>query len=68
MWELWPSDATGGGELSVFWLNEKQQYEAARLDPSTGRALAESPTAPVRGTQAGHHFVDFHCELHAGAA
>jgi len=67
MWELWPSDAEGAGELSVFWFNKQQLYETARLDPSTGRVLAEAPTTPVRGTQAGHHFVDFHYELHAGA-
>lgn len=67
MWELWPSDAQGGGELQTFWMDADQQFAAAQLDPASGRPLAESPTSQVRGTQAGHHFVDFHYELHAGA-
>ncbi len=67
MWELWPSNAQGGGELQTFWMDANQQFASAKLDPASGRPLAESPATPVRGTQAGHHFVDFHYELHAGA-
>ncbi|XAH26243.1 PepSY-associated TM helix domain-containing protein [Xylophilus sp. GW821-FHT01B05] len=67
MWELWPSDAQGGGDLTVYWFNEKQQYVAAKLDPATGAPIVGAAGPAVRGTQAGHHFVDFHYELHAGS-
>ena len=66
MWELWPSDAQGAGELKVYWFDAKGQYAAAALNPVTGEALAADTATPVRSTLAGHHFVDFHYELHAG--
>lgn len=66
MWELWPADAQGAGELKVYWFDAKGEYAAAALDPATGAALAADTATPVRGTLAGHHFVDFHYELHAG--
>lgn len=33
MWELWPADAQGGGDLRVYWFDANGQYAAARLDP-----------------------------------
>ncbi|CAN5326274.1 PepSY-associated TM helix domain-containing protein [soil metagenome] len=69
MWELWPSDAKGGGRLSVYWFDANQRYADARLDPRTGAPLqtAAKAAAPTgRATLGGHHFVDFHYELHAG--
>jgi uncharacterized iron-regulated membrane protein len=66
MWELWPSDANSGGELKVYWFDTNGAYAAAALDPSTGRPIAEKTGSVVRGTLGGHHFVDFHYELHAG--
>ncbi len=66
MWELWPSDADGGGALTAYWFDEKRQYVSASLDPSTGQPLATTPGRAVRATFGGHHFVDFHYELHAG--
>lgn len=67
MWELWPSDADGAGPLKVYWFDQRGQYAAADLDPATGRPLAAGSGTPVRATMAGHHFVDFHYELHAGS-
>jgi uncharacterized iron-regulated membrane protein len=66
MWELWPSDAQGVGELKVYWFDAKGQYAATALNPATGEPLAIDTATPVRGTLAGHHFVDFHYELQAG--
>ncbi len=71
MWELWPSDADGGGALTVYWFDERRQYVSASLDPSNGQPLiAKTSTtgSRVRATFGGHHFVDFHYELHAGPA
>ena len=74
MWELWPADAGGEGDLRVYWLDEKHQYAVADLDPVTGEPLADdhgqehSADGAVRATLGGHHFVDFHYQLHAGAA
>jgi len=66
MWELWPADAKGAGELRVFWFDSQRQYASAELDTATGEALAAAGHAPARQTLGGHHFVDFHYELHAG--
>jgi uncharacterized iron-regulated membrane protein len=66
MWELWPSDAHGGGELRVYWFDADNQYAAAALDPATGRPLVAQAGPAARATLGGHHFVDFHYELHAG--
>ncbi|RIX74529.1 PepSY-associated TM helix domain-containing protein [Acidovorax cavernicola] len=66
MWELWPSDAQGGGELKVYWFDANQQYASASLDPTTGRPMKEEGGHATRATLGGHHFVDFHYELHAG--
>lgn len=66
MWELWPADAQGGGDLRVYWFDAKGQYAAVQLDPLTGESLEGTAAAPLRQTQGGHHFVDFHYELHAG--
>lgn len=67
MWEIWPSDIQGAGALRVYWLDDNGQYAAAALDPMTGQSLATETAAPTRATLAGHHFVDFHYELHAGS-
>ncbi|MDP9880452.1 putative iron-regulated membrane protein [Variovorax boronicumulans] len=66
MWELWPSDAQGGGELRVFWFDANRQYAGVALDPATGKPLTEDGGHATRATLGGHHFVDFHYELHAG--
>lgn len=66
MWELWPADAKGAGELRVFWFDSQRQYASAELDTATGQALAAADHVPARQTLGGHHFVDFHYELHAG--
>ncbi|WP_390342458.1 PepSY-associated TM helix domain-containing protein [Variovorax boronicumulans] len=66
MWELWPSDAQGGGELRVFWFDANRQYAGVALDPATGKPLKEDGGHATRATLGGHHFVDFHYELHAG--
>ncbi|MDP9912720.1 putative iron-regulated membrane protein [Variovorax boronicumulans] len=66
MWELWPSDAQGGGELRVFWFDANRQYAGVALDPATGKPLKEEGGHAARATLGGHHFVDFHYELHAG--
>ena len=69
MWELWPSDAEGAGDLRVYWFDEKHQYASAQLDSATGQPLVRDPArGVVRATQGGHHFVDFHYRLHAGQA
>ena len=67
MWEIWPSDATGGGRLSAYWFDENRLYAQALLDPATGAALPPPPREiPVRGTTGGQHFVEFHFNLHGG--
>ena len=67
MWEIWPSDAQGAGDLRVYWFDEKRQYASAELDAATGAPLPrEQGHGAARATQGGHHFVDFHYELHAG--
>ncbi|RKJ99302.1 PepSY-associated TM helix domain-containing protein [Alicycliphilus denitrificans] len=69
MWELWPADAEGAGDLRVYWFDEKRQYAVARLDTATGQPLAAGQgRGTARDTLGGHHFVDFHYELHAGKA
>ena len=69
MWEIWPSDATGAGDLHVYWFDAKRQYADAELDTATGEPLAQDHGHGVaRATLGGHHFVDFHYELHAGQA
>ena len=66
MWELWPADAQGAGELRVYWLDAQGEYAEAQLDPRTGEALPQASHPPLRQTLGGHHFVNFHYELHAG--
>lgn len=65
MWELWPADAQGAGNLTVYWFNPQGGYAEARLDPATGAPLGKAPRT-ARDTLGGHHFVDFHYRLHAG--
>lgn len=66
MWELWPTDASGAGELRVYWFDAQGQYAAAKLNTRTGEPLPESPHPLLRQTMGGHHFVNFHYELHSG--
>ncbi|MDM0014727.1 PepSY-associated TM helix domain-containing protein [Variovorax sp. J22P168] len=66
MWELWPADAKGGGGLTAYWFDENRQYASARLDPASGRPLPAEAADAHRATVGGHHFVDFHYQLHAG--
>lgn len=66
MWELWPADAKGGGDLRVYWFDGDGQYAAAQLDPKSGSAMDASDAPKVRQTLGGHHFVDFHYQLHSG--
>lgn len=67
MWEIWPADAEGGGELKVYWFDDQHLYAQAKLDTTTGASRPEPPPAlPVRGTLGGQHFVDFHYKLHSG--
>ena len=68
MWELWPADAQGAGELRVYWFDRNKQYASVDLDARSGEPLAAGRNMPVRQTEGGHHFVDFHYELHAGQA
>lgn len=68
MWELWPANAEGAGELRVYWFDDQRQYASADLDTATGRPLPARPQGAARSTLGGHHFVDFHYELHAGQA
>lgn len=65
MWELWPADAQGTGNLTVYWFNPQGGYAEARLDPATGEPLGKAART-ARDTLGGHHFVDFHYRLHAG--
>ncbi|MCT9809978.1 PepSY domain-containing protein [Acidovorax sp. Be4] len=66
MWELWPADAQGAGTLRAYWFDSQRQYASADLDTTTGEPLAAGRETPARQTEGGHHFVDFHYELHAG--
>ncbi|WP_287916893.1 PepSY domain-containing protein [Comamonas sp.] len=66
MWELWPAEADGAGDLRVFWFDANGQYASAELDSATGEPLIAQSEQPVRQTMGGHHFVDFHYQLHAG--
>ena len=66
MWELWPVDAEGAGDLRVYWFDKQQQYASVDLDPATGEPLTARKKSAARQTMGGHHFVDFHYELHAG--
>ncbi|MDR0201981.1 MAG: PepSY domain-containing protein [Delftia acidovorans] len=69
MWEIWPSDAQGGGDLKVYWFDARRQYADAELDPATGQPMDPAHGhGAARATLGGHHFVDFHYELHAGQA
>ncbi|MFZ4289865.1 PepSY-associated TM helix domain-containing protein, partial [Variovorax sp. HJSM1_2] len=66
MWELWPINRGQDNGLTAYWFDKSGGYAAMELDPLTGAPLPPSPAPPLRGTQGGHHFVDFHYELHAG--
>jgi uncharacterized iron-regulated membrane protein len=66
MWELWPADAKGAGELRVFWFDSQRQYVSAELDTASGAPLPAASQPLARQTLGGQHFVDFHYELHAG--
>lgn len=65
MWELWPADAEGAGRLTVYWFDAARAYAEAKLNPATGEPLG-AVARTARDTLGGHHFVDFHYQLHAG--
>ncbi|WP_229505244.1 PepSY-associated TM helix domain-containing protein [Massilia mucilaginosa] len=69
MWEIWPINRNDDNALSAYWFNQQGGYAEARLDPASGVPIAPGAAGkPVRPTLGGHHFVDFHYELHAGRA
>ena len=65
MWEIWPVQRPEQG-LSAYWFQPGGGYGAADLDPKTGVEIKHEAQAIQRQTIGGHHFVDFHYELHAG--
>jgi len=65
MWEIWPVQRPEQG-LSAYWFQPGGGYGAADLDPKTGVEIKHEAKATQRQTIGGHHFVDFHYELHAG--
>ncbi len=65
MWELWPADAEGAGRLTVYWFDAARAYAEAKLNPANGEPLG-TVARTARDTLGGHHFVDFHYQLHAG--
>ncbi|MBB5607560.1 MULTISPECIES: PepSY domain-containing protein [unclassified Janthinobacterium] len=65
MWEIWPVQRPGQG-LSAYWFQPSGGYGSAELNPLTGALVEHAPDANQRDTIGGHHFVDFHYELHAG--
>lgn len=65
MWEIWPINADGGGNLATYWFDDKREYAMQLLDPSTGVPM-DAPKSSARLTLGGHHFVEFHQRLHAG--
>jgi uncharacterized iron-regulated membrane protein len=68
MWEIWPGGSGHGDDLVVYWM-ERGQYIDRHLNPATGDLVTheEDDHDAVRATSGGHHFVDFHYTLHAGA-
>ncbi|RSZ55296.1 PepSY domain-containing protein [Massilia atriviolacea] len=67
MWEIWPINRNDNNALTAYWFNRQGGYAEAKLDPASGAPVAASAAhKPVRPTLGGHHFVDFHYELHAG--
>ncbi|MFZ4873503.1 PepSY-associated TM helix domain-containing protein [Janthinobacterium sp. Mn2066] len=65
MWEIWPVQRPGQG-LSAYWFQPSGGYGSADLNPLTGAPVEHAREANQRDTIGGHHFVDFHYELHAG--
>ncbi|WP_300760107.1 PepSY-associated TM helix domain-containing protein [Janthinobacterium sp.] len=65
MWEIWPVQRPGQG-LSAYWFQPSGGYGSADLDPLTGAPVEHVREENQRDTIGGHHFVDFHYELHAG--
>lgn len=65
MWEIWPVQRPGHG-LSAYWFQPGGGYGSADLDPLTGAIVKHAREVTQRETIGGHHFVDFHYELHAG--
>ena len=65
MWEIWPVQRPDHG-LSAYWFQPSGGYGSADLDPLTGAVIEHAREVTQRDTIGGHHFVDFHYELHAG--
>lgn len=66
MWELWPVNRNQDNGLVVYWFDRTGGYASMGLDATNGQPLPPSKDLPQRATFGGHHFVDFHYELHAG--
>ncbi len=66
MWELWPVNRNHENGLVAYWFDKTGGYADMNLDVQTGQPIPPSTAVPQRTTQGGHHFVDFHYELHAG--
>jgi uncharacterized iron-regulated membrane protein len=66
MWELWPINRGDDNGLVAYWFDKTGGYASMALDPATGAPKPQSQKPPLRGTEGGHHFVDFHYQLHAG--
>lgn len=67
-WSIWPGDPATAAPLIV-WERDDQTAEFTRhqLDPASGQIVSIAPDeVATRATWGGHHFVEFHHELHAG--
>ena len=66
MWELWPVNRNQNNGLVAYWFDKTGGYDSMELDTETGQPVPPNSEQPLRATMGGHHFVDFHFELHAG--
>lgn len=51
--------------IRLFWEDDQEQFQRARLDARTGAKLAATAE---RESEGGHHFVHMHFEFHGGTA
>lgn len=66
MWELWPVNRHQNNGLVAYWFDKNGGYASMALSTETGQPVPPNHEQNVRATMGGHHFVDFHYELHAG--